>query len=505
MSYSYAIFGAEIINERYGVKMYQQMTLKVLDLKPFPIRELRENVLERLRERIKERGYNVAKSLIVVKQDNGFFVADGNHRLKVLQENAIEEVPCVVYENADIYKLAVESNQDEDVYASMDLFDELEFYTKMNNEGYSNTQICNLLNWDKNKPTILNKMHTNISVNVLDLIKKYQIGRTEKKSVCTEFTLTWINDSGLFDIDFKYQLKLINNFISDKFNWNKSKVQSEAAKYKQWQLYIKIAKDTLVNKENDLNTIIELIENGTFKTEEQLRQKIKDLNSKAKDKLIFGDAVIELAKLDDGCIDIVITDPPYGIDYKSNRSQYEEHVTKNGIENDGLEDALKLLDDTCCILNNKTKSDAHIYIFTSWKVYPEFKQIIEQYFAIRNLIVWDKGNHGAGDLECTWGNRHELIIFATKGNRKINERKPDIINISKLSSDKMIHPTQKPVELIKELLKVSTQPADTICDPFMGSGSTIKAAKEYGNINYIGIELDKLIYEKACVFIRGGT
>ena len=119
------------------------------------------------------------------------------------------------------------------------------------------------------------------------------------------------------------------------------------------------------------------------------------------------------------------------------------------------------------------------------------------------MIVWDKGNHGAGDLETSWGNRHELIIFATKGNRNLNKRKADILQISKLSSSEMIHPTHKPTGIIKELLEVSARSKDTVIDPFMGSGSTIKAVKEFRELNYIGIELDKERFDKAVSYIGG--
>jgi site-specific DNA-methyltransferase (adenine-specific) len=219
--------------------------------------------------------------------------------------------------------------------------------------------------------------------------------------------------------------------------------------------------------------------------------------------LINGDSVVELKKIEDNSINLVITDPPYGIAYKSNRSKSKDHITRQGIRNDTLNDALNLFDKTCKILNQKTKENAHFYTFTSWKVYPYFYKIIEKHWNVKNLIIWNKGNHGAGDLYYSWGNQYEMIIFATKGNKRLNVRRSDIINVSRLASKKLIHPTQKPTELIKELLKVSAQDGDTVCDPFMGSGSAIKAVKEFGNLNYIGIEIDPFIFEKAKAFIGG--
>jgi len=318
-----------------------------------------------------------------------------------------------------------------------------------------------------------------------------------------DFTEGWFRTSGIYDLWPEYQQALMERFIADKCTWKKDKLQKEAEKYKQWQRFIEIAKTELANPA-DLDGFIKLIKNDTFKTEEQLRRKITDLNRQAKNKLICGDCLIELEKLPDASIDLVITDPPYGIDYVSNRSVFNDHVTKNGLlGDDDLNSALVIFDKACSLLRQKTKQDAHVYVFTAWKVYPQFMAVVEKYFNVKSLLIWDKGNHGAGDLEGTWGNQYEMIIFATKGQRKLNVRRGDIIRIPRLSSDRMIHPTQKPIELIKELLEVSAQKADTICDPFMGSGSTIKAIKEFGGLNYIGIELDREMFEKARAFIGG--
>jgi len=61
---------------------------------------------------------------------------------------------------------------------------------------------------------------------------------------------------------------------------------------------------------------------------------------------------------------------------------------------------------------------------------------------------------------------------------------------------KFKHPTQKPVELMKQLIQLVTQEGDMVCDPFMGSGSTGKAAKELKR-KFIGIEIDNEYFEIA--------
>jgi site-specific DNA-methyltransferase (adenine-specific) len=209
-------------------------------------------------------------------------------------------------------------------------------------------------------------------------------------------------------------------------------------------------------------------------------------------KIILGDAVVELQKLANESVDCLITDPPYGIDYSSNRREVNEDL--GGIVND-QESAFELLDDVMAVVEKKLKPNSHLYIFTSWKVYPQFERIISKYFEIKNVLVWDKENHGSGDLDSNYGEQYELIIFATNGRRFLNGTRPsNILRYGKVYLQK--HPTQKPTDLLEALIDKSTKEGELVVDPFMGSGSTCKAAKNMGR-TYLGIELDERWYKLA--------
>jgi site-specific DNA-methyltransferase (adenine-specific) len=226
---------------------------------------------------------------------------------------------------------------------------------------------------------------------------------------------------------------------------------------------------------------------------------IKNIN--ISEKIKNGDSLEILKTLPDNSIDIVLTDPPYGINYKSNRSEYKNSITSRGLLNDGKEDAFNLLDKTCKILLDKVADNSHLYFFCSWSVFSSFESIIGQYFTIKTPIVWNKGNKGSGDLENDWGNQTELIIYCTKGKKNINYRKGNVLYVPKIHSSKLVHPTQKPTELIKEILEVSALKNDFVVDPFMGSGSTIKACNEYG-LKSLGIELDNKMFNVANNYIN---
>lgn len=477
--------------------------LPVEELNHFLIRDIRPGIVEDLKERI-DNEYNPARPLTIVQSDGKYMVADGNHRLKALVDLGVESVPCVIHHEESPYSLAVKGNKDEDTYSPMDLFDWIELIDTMQNDGMTQKEIGEEIGWSRSGVADYIRIIRDVG-GILEIAKNHQSGRTtENVGVPTfNFTQNWFRNSGLYDLTEGYQNRLMDEFISDRCNWNNSKVKREAEKYKMWMEFIEVAKGRLVDQ-SDLPEMVRLIESGVFRSEQQLSAKISDFNSQAENKLIQGDSIIELEKLDDASIDLVITDPPYGIDYSSNHSKYGDFVTKHKIENDSdLVSTLELLDDTLRILERKTKEDAHVYIFTSWKVYPEFNEVVSKYFDVKNMIVWNKGNASMGDLEGSWGNQHELVIFATKGNRKLNTRKFDIIDVNRVPTTQAIHPTQKPEGVIKVMLEASAHSRDTVIDPFMGSGSTIKAVKEYGDLNYIGIELDEDRFDKASAYIGG--
>lgn len=233
---------------------------------------------------------------------------------------------------------------------------------------------------------------------------------------------------------------------------------------------------------------------------EQRAEKMAALKEKADvfgGNIVNGDCIAEMEKLADCSVDCVVTDPPYGIEYVSNRRTVESEVIKP-VANDGLTDALALWENACKVLSRKMKENSHIYIFTSWKVYPQFAEITGKYFRIKNCLIWRKNNHGTGDLEGNYSEQYEMIIFATKGNRKLNGgRDSNILEFDKVASASLVHSCEKPVDLLEFLIEKSSDAGEMVIDPFAGSGSTLVAAKNR-NRQYWGCELDTENYRIAC-------
>lgn len=207
--------------------------------------------------------------------------------------------------------------------------------------------------------------------------------------------------------------------------------------------------------------------------------------------IIFGDAIEELKKIKNNSIDCIITDPPY----KNISGGHQENLQVNrpgGIlkKNDGKifknnDLAIEEWIDECYRI---LKDKSHIYIMTNFLNLFSYKEAMEKAgFILHNLLVWKKNNATPN----RWYMKNaEYILFARKGHSKpINNcGSKTVLEYNNVKNKK--HPTEKPVELLIELILNSTNENDIVLDPFGGSMSTAVAAIQCGR-KAISFEIDK--------------
>jgi DNA modification methylase len=183
-------------------------------------------------------------------------------------------------------------------------------------------------------------------------------------------------------------------------------------------------------------------------------------------------------------VDLFLSDPPYGISYRSRRV---DHTTLPiaGDEN------LNVLRDVLPLSDAMLRPDRHAYVFASPLRLGEAAVAVDDVWRVKNLLVWDKGDMGTrGDLDADYARNWEAIIYATKGRRPLTRPRPRTTFRYDWSAKRNpVHPTVKPVPLLAWLITKSTQPGEIILDPFAGSGTTLLAARELGR-RAIGIELE---------------
>lgn len=207
----------------------------------------------------------------------------------------------------------------------------------------------------------------------------------------------------------------------------------------------------------------------------------------------LGNALAILPTLPDESVDLLLTDPPYGINYISK----SKSLALRKIANDTGKEAYDLLDKVLATAAKKLKPNRHVFIFTNFQAYEFMAPIVRRYFTQKGALVWVKNNGTRGDVKATFSRAHEDIIHAQKGRRFLFGRRDfDILNFKRVATQRMQHPTEKPVDLLKYLIEKTTEAGEVVFDPFMGSGSTGVAAKETGR-GFIGIEMEPAFYEIA--------
>ena len=207
-------------------------------------------------------------------------------------------------------------------------------------------------------------------------------------------------------------------------------------------------------------------------------------------KLIQGDCLEKMKEIESGSVDMILTDPPYGMSLTPQRVSGKFHGKK--IKND---DSLSWTDLFFAECFRATKKNTVSMFFCNHICISEFILSAKKSgYDIKNLIVWDKGHFGMGG---NWRPVHELILICTKGRFVTHSNNlKTIINFKKVHHTKAVHPTEKPVNILEHLIVEPDYNPSVILDPFMGSGSTGVAAKKL-NRSFIGIELDEEYFKIA--------
>lgn len=196
-------------------------------------------------------------------------------------------------------------------------------------------------------------------------------------------------------------------------------------------------------------------------------------------KLFCGDAMDVLPGYRTECFDLVVTDPPYGVEFVSGmRTEKLKEIANDGRDASARGAVLEVLEQ-CVRLVGQNR---HLYVFG-----PEVLEAAGAKVSAPAQLIWDKKTISMGDLSSSWGPAHEPIHFYTSLHRHggkrgketgpVRLRKGSVLSYSKKKTGRTVrHPTEKPVELLRELLESSSRVSEVVLDPFGGVGSTGVAA-----------------------------
>ena len=191
-------------------------------------------------------------------------------------------------------------------------------------------------------------------------------------------------------------------------------------------------------------------------------------------KLYQGDCLELLKKIPDKSVDLMLTDPPYGMEFRSNHRtiKYDKIVGDDRYPVEVLNEFFRI-------------AKKAVYVFCRWDNLSELPKP-------KSVLVWVKNNWSMGDLKHEHGRQWEAICFYPQEEHEFIERIPDVIKCPR--TENVYHPTQKPVGIIRRIIE--TNKGATILDPFMGSGTTGIACINTGR-DFIGIEKESEYFEIA--------
>jgi len=182
--------------------------------------------------------------------------------------------------------------------------------------------------------------------------------------------------------------------------------------------------------------------------------------------------------------DVLVTDPPFGIDYESGHFGTLARSIDGDEDTAARDEALRLWGDRPAL------------VFGSWRA--------PRPAATRMVLIWDTlGALGMGDLSLPWKPAHQEIYVLGSG--FTGHRGTDVLSfppVQSMAANGRLHPHEKPVPLLRALIEKC--PAGTVLDPFMGSGTTLRAAADLGR-RAIGIEINEDYCRIAVERLRQGV
>lgn len=204
-------------------------------------------------------------------------------------------------------------------------------------------------------------------------------------------------------------------------------------------------------------------------------------------QIINSDCIDVMREMPDKCVDLVLTDPPYGIGEAAgkNLSRSKAFGSKSFGNKNTLRRVIPSKD-----YGNKSWDNA----IPSKEVFQQIQRIsknqiifggnyfVEHLYNSPCWLVWDKDNSGDfADCELAWTSFKTAV-------RKFKYRWNGMLQEDMKNKEKRIHPTQKPVALFEWIMRLYSNPGDIILDPFLGSGTTVAACINLER-QYIGIEI----------------
>lgn len=211
-----------------------------------------------------------------------------------------------------------------------------------------------------------------------------------------------------------------------------------------------------------------------------LADKVKiEINS---DCIVCGNNEVEMRKLPSNSVDLVFTDPQYGINFDKNSKVLDAWANKVYKQDDEEERVMNNISIVVRECYRVLKNDRHMYLWFGIQHYSYLLRMIQEAGFNVNPVpcVWYKtGGGGACGSEYTYASNYETCLFCMKGRRPLNKLgQTNVWMEPRVAPQRKVHPAEKPRTLIRKMIEQSSNPGELVIDPYGGSFSTLISALE---------------------------
>lgn len=191
-------------------------------------------------------------------------------------------------------------------------------------------------------------------------------------------------------------------------------------------------------------------------------------------------------------ISLIVTDMPYGVGYVENKAGFNQIKKSKVIANDheqSEDEYQKFTSGWLDLVKPYLSEKNSYYLFNSDKMLFAMRNgLVESGFKFAQLLIWVKNHAVLGRLN--YLPQHELIAYGWLGKHAFQKSQDKSVLFYPKPNKSPLHPTMKPVGLLRNLILNSSKIGDWVYDPFLGSGSTLIACEQTRR-KCLGIELDQ--------------
>lgn len=226
--------------------------------------------------------------------------------------------------------------------------------------------------------------------------------------------------------------------------------------------------------------------------------------------LRLGDARDLIKQLPSGSVDLIVTDPPYGLEKlealrNNSGGPMSGHTMMGDDHNQSIDEVMKLMTTLAPEFARVLKPGGHFYICFAVQYVGDLVEALTPHLEFQPpVIVWDRGKGTSPGYGYNYMNRLEYIVYGHRPprSRRLAKNLWNVIECPEVPKTLRVYPTEKPQELLKTFIEQSSVGGEVVLDPFAGSASTLKAARALGRKS-IGFEKNPDSWKRAQLILSG--